>query len=120
MKVLIVDDEPPARDRLRALLNRLPDYEPCGEAGNGIEALRLAASTQPDIVLLDMTIAGGCGGLETAALIRKIDPEAKCVVMSGYSDHEVMADPKKFGFCAVISKPFRLNEFGKTISEILQ
>ena len=38
MNVLIVDDEPLARDRLRDLLNRLPDHEPCGEAGNGAEA----------------------------------------------------------------------------------
>ena len=65
MNVLIVDDEPPARDRLRELLNRLSDYETCGEAGNGMEALRLAARLQPDIVLLDIQMPG-LNGLETA------------------------------------------------------
>jgi DNA-binding NtrC family response regulator len=72
-----------------------------------------------DAVLLDMTIAGGSGGIETAAELHKIDPEVKCIVMSGYSDHEVMSDPGKFGFSAVISKPFRLNDFGRVLGEVL-
>ena len=54
MNVLIVDDEPPARDRLRGLLGQLSGYHLCGEATNGAEALRLAANLVPDIVLLDI------------------------------------------------------------------
>ena len=48
MNVLIVDDEPPARDRLHNLLDQLPDYHCCGEASNGAEALRLAESAPPE------------------------------------------------------------------------
>ena len=54
MKVLIVDDEKPARDRLRSLLEEMPVYQCCGTAGNGVEALRMANAEQPDIVLLDI------------------------------------------------------------------
>ena len=58
MKVLIVDDEKPARDRLRQLLEDFDEYDVVGEAGNGEEAIRLAAETNPDIVLLDIRMPG--------------------------------------------------------------
>ena len=52
MKVLIVDDEKPARDRLRQLLEDFDDYDVVAEASNGEEAVRLAAETNPDIARL--------------------------------------------------------------------
>ena len=52
MKVLIVDDEKPARDRLQQILADEDAYDVVGEAGNGHEALELAAECKPDIVLL--------------------------------------------------------------------
>ena len=58
MKVLIVDDEKPARDRLRQLLEDFDAYDVVAEAGNGEEAVRLAAETKPDIVLLDIRMPG--------------------------------------------------------------
>jgi YesN/AraC family two-component response regulator len=51
MKVLIVDDERPARDRLQQILDDEPDYEVVGQAGNGHEAMEMAAELHPDIVL---------------------------------------------------------------------
>ena len=53
MKVLVVDDEKPARDRLRQLLDDEPQYDVVGEAANGAEAVDQAVQLQPDIVLLD-------------------------------------------------------------------
>ena len=52
MRVLIVDDEPPARDRLRQLLEDTGTHQVIGEAGNGREALEIAGREHPDVVLL--------------------------------------------------------------------
>ena len=52
--ILIVDDEKPARDRLRQLVEDLGGHSIVGEAGNGADALRIAAEANPDIVLLDV------------------------------------------------------------------
>ena len=73
MKVLIVDDEQPARERLRQILEDEPDYDVVGEAGNGHEALELAAKTAPDIVLLDIRMPG-MEGIETAHHLNEMDP----------------------------------------------
>src|SRR5262249_39548701 len=58
MKVMIVDDEAPARDRLRRLLAEIEDCEFAGEAGNGREAVDLAARLDPDVVLMDIRMPG--------------------------------------------------------------
>ena len=58
MKVLVVDDEQPARERLKQLLEDEADFDFVGEAANGGEALELSAELHPDIVLLDYKMPG--------------------------------------------------------------
>jgi len=66
LRLLIVDDEPPARARLRRLLAVLPGIEIAGEAGDGIEALAAVARLKPDALLLDVQMPE-IGGLDVAA-----------------------------------------------------
>ncbi|HJQ98890.1 MAG TPA: LytTR family DNA-binding domain-containing protein [Candidatus Polarisedimenticolaceae bacterium] len=61
LRVAIVDDEKPARDRMRRLVEALPDVEIVGEAGNVAEAVALVDSARPDLLLLDVQIPGGDG-----------------------------------------------------------
>ncbi|MDS4028853.1 MAG: LytTR family DNA-binding domain-containing protein [Candidatus Contendobacter sp.] len=112
MKVLIVDDEPPARDRLRELLNRLSDYEPCGEAGNGAEALRLAASLQPDIVLLDIQMPG-LDGLETARRLAELAHPPAIIFVTAYGDHALAAFDARA--VAYLLKPVRLERLEQAL-----
>ena len=65
MRVLIVDDARPARDRLRELLRELEDLEIVGEAEDGEQAIEQIGTLRPDLVLLDIQMAG-CSGLEVA------------------------------------------------------
>jgi DNA-binding NtrC family response regulator len=118
-----MDDEEILRDIASQMCRRLGlEVETASNGKDAIETYRNAfrEGTPFDAVLLDMTIAGGIGGIETAAVLKKIDPEVKNVVMSGYADHEVMSDPDKFGFSAVLSKPFRLNEMSKVLGDVLR
>ena len=65
MRVVIVDDEPLARERLRRLVGEFPGYEVVGEAGDGETALDVIDDEQPDIVFLDIRM-GGMDGLQVA------------------------------------------------------
>lgn len=66
LRLLIVDDEPPARARLRRLLDAQPGVQVVGEAGSGLQALALTEALQPDALLLDVQMPE-LGGLDVAA-----------------------------------------------------
>jgi two-component system LytT family response regulator len=69
IRTLIVDDEAPARERLRRLLTGLEEVQVVGEAGDGIEAVELIEGQRPDLVLLDIQMPGldGFGVLQALA-----------------------------------------------------
>jgi PAS domain S-box-containing protein len=76
--------------------------------------------TPVDLVIMDLTIPGGMGGEEAAAKLLQIDPAAKIIVSSGYSNDPVMANYRKYGFVAAIAKPFDLKQLSNVISSILR
>lgn len=91
---------------------------------NGIEALRLyqerLVSPQPiDLVIMDLTIPGGMGGKEAVREILKVDPQAKVIVASGYSNDPIMANFHDYGFVAALVKPFQLAPFYRVINKVL-
>jgi len=117
-----MDDEEIVLDITKQMSRRLGiESETAHDSSEAVERYgeALREGKPYNAVLLDMTMAGGAGGVETAAALRKIDPAVNAIVMSGYSDHEVMAAPAKFGFVGVIAKPFRFNELEKVLAEIL-
>ena len=77
-------------------------------------------SGQPfDAVIMDLTIPGGMGGKEAIAMLIEVDPEAKVIVSSGYSNDPIMADYEAYGFSGVAAKPYRIGELEKTLGDIL-
>jgi CheY-like chemotaxis protein len=75
--------------------------------------------TPIDLVIMDLTIPGGMGGKETAEKLLHIDPKAKIIVASGYSNDPVMADYQDYGFQAAVGKPFDLKILSKAIGAVL-
>jgi two-component system response regulator AlgR len=90
VKILIVDDEKPARDRLSRMVGELDAHELVGEAVNGLEALGMAQSLEPDIVLLDIRMPG-MDGIEAARHIAKLDEPPAVIFVTAFSDHALEA-----------------------------
>jgi CheY-like chemotaxis protein len=93
-------------------------------AGDGSEAVDLYAKTKAagkgfDAVLLDLTVTGGMGGLEAAAMLKQIDPSSKLIVSSGYSEAPVMSHFAEYGFDAVIVKPWTVKEMSEVLRRVL-
>jgi two-component system cell cycle sensor histidine kinase/response regulator CckA len=110
-KILLMDDEKIIWDVAGQLLQHL-GYK-TEFAVNGEEALArykdALTSEEPfQAVILDLTIKGGMGGREALIKLRKIDPNVKAFVSSGYSDDPVITNYNAFGFTGVIIKPYTL------------
>ena len=104
LRVLVVDDEPLARARLRQLLAEIPDAECVGECPTGEEALSLAASAAPDVVLLDIRMPG-IGGLEAARRIAVLPEPPAVIFTTAYEQHALEAfDAEASGY---LLKPVR-------------
>jgi two-component system, LytTR family, response regulator len=88
LRLLIVDDEPPARARLRRLLAALPGVMVVGEAGDGLQALALTETLRPDALLLDVQMPE-LGGLDVAASLPDGGPAV--VFVTAYDDYALPA-----------------------------
>lgn len=90
MKVLIVDDEAPARARLHDMLSELGGYTVCGNAGTGEEALQLSAELQPDVLLMDIRMPG-MDGLEAARHLQALEQPPAIIFTTAYNDYALQA-----------------------------
>ncbi len=80
---MLVDDHPMVREGLRGMLEAEADFTVSGEAGSGTEALALAATVRPDVVLMDLRMPGG-DGVEATERILAILPETRIIVVTTY------------------------------------
>ncbi len=88
-RVLVVDDHEVVREGLRALLSRRQDLEVVGQAGTVAEAISLAATMQPDVVVMDVRLPDG-SGIEACREIREARPETKVIMLTSYADEEAV------------------------------
>ncbi|MGV1097916.1 ATP-binding protein [Thiovibrio sp. JS02] len=121
-KILIMDDEELVRNMLRKMLEHL-GYTVV-EAGNGEEALALyrksRAGKKPCLAaILDLTIKGGMGGLDTLNALRGLDPGVRAIVASGHSSDLAIDDFAAYGFKAALRKPFTITLLQATLEEVL-
>jgi len=122
-RVLVMDDEDMIRNLMGQILTKA-GYEPV-VAEDGTEAIeayeKAIASGYPfDAVILDLTIKGGMGGLETIKALLKIDPGVKAVISSGYSNDPVLSSYEEYGFVGAMTKPFTMKEVYQTLEAIVE
>ena len=91
MRILIVDDEAPARARLRRLLSELPgDSQIVGEAADGWAALDVCEKLEVDLALLDISMPG-MDGLEVAGRLAELDPPPAVILVTAYTEYALKA-----------------------------
>lgn len=121
-RVLIMDDDPEIRQLLAELLHQ-EGYRTMAVA-DGQAAIReyraaLERGEKFACLIMDLTIPGGMGGREAIGRIREIDPAAKAIVSSGYSNDPVMANFTDYGFAGRVAKPYQLEELVRVFREVL-
>lgn len=121
-KILFMDDERVVRDVAGEMLASL-GYE-VEFAQDGLEAIEhykhAMHSNKPfDVVIMDLTVPGGMGGQEAVKRLSEIDPDARVIVSSGYSNDPIMAEFATYGFKGVVTKPYTIKNLGEAIQAIL-
>jgi two-component system response regulator AlgR len=113
LRVLIVDDEPPARERLRSLLAEIADTSVIGEAANGQEALAATHELNPDVVLLDVRMPG-MDGLEAARHLNVLEEPPAVIFTTAYEQYAVQAfDAHAVGY---LLKPVRKEQLAAALT----
>jgi len=121
-KILIMDDQESILKMAGRILNRM-GYD-TSFALDGSQAVEIYKKTQSsespfDLVILDITVPGGMGGLKTIIELLKIDPNVKAAVSSGYSNDPIMANYEDYGFCGVVPKPYTRAQLAEVLNKIL-
>jgi DNA-binding NarL/FixJ family response regulator len=103
MRILIADDSEVLRRAVRGVLSEEANWEICGEAANGVEALEKARELQPDVVLLDINMPGS-SGLQTSRRMRQELPRVKIVIMSLHDAAQFLPTVLEAGADACVDK----------------
>jgi DNA-binding NarL/FixJ family response regulator len=103
IRIIIVDDSSIIREGFCMLLNNKDDIEVIGQAGSGNEAVELCKTLSPDLVLMDIKMAGG-DGIESTQKIKKLNPKIKVLILSTFNIHHYITQAIKVGADGYILK----------------
>lgn len=117
MTVLIAEDHTVVRQGLSALINRQPDMQVIGEAGDGKEAVEKTKELCPDVVLMDIAMKH-MNGLEATARIKKMAPEVKVLVLTMYENEEYIFQILRAGASGYLLKEAAMNDLISAIKAV--
>jgi len=102
-RILIVDDSPLVRDRLRDMLQQHVDWTVCGEAGSGQDALEKVKQSTPDLIVLDFLMPG-MNGLQAARELGKLVPTVPILMFSMHLSTQLVEEARKVGVRGAVPK----------------
>jgi PAS domain S-box-containing protein len=118
-RILVMDDETAIRSLLTNILQRL-GYEVESAADGADAVVKYRASLEQNrrfaVVLVDLTVPGGMGGVDAGSELLRLDPEAKIIASSGYADGPILANFREHGFVAVLPKPWTPAQVAEVVS----
>jgi DNA-binding NarL/FixJ family response regulator len=103
IRVLIIDDHPVVRDGLRLILDRRPDLEVVGDAGDGHSAVELAARVRPDVAIVDLDLPR-LDGVRVIGELARVVPRCRCLVLTLHEDDRHVADALAAGAAGYLVK----------------
>lgn len=103
IRILLADDHTLVRSGVKSLLSAMDAVEVVAEAGDGLEAVKLAAAERPDVVLMDIAMRG-LNGLEAAAQIGKQNPRVKVIILSMHDSAEYVDQALRAGVAGYVLK----------------
>jgi DNA-binding NarL/FixJ family response regulator len=117
IRVLVADDQRVVRDGLTMLVDLVDGIEVVGTAANGVEAVELAASERPDVVLMDLRMPELDGG-EATRRIRAALPETQVLVLTTYADDDALFPALEAGARGYLTKDAGAEEIERAIREV--
>lgn len=117
-RVLIVDDHAFIRRGVQAILNPFPEWEPCGEADSGNEAIRLAEELKPEIIIMDVSMPG-LNGIEATRVIRKSQPDMKIVLLTLHESPDLVRMAFRAGVRGYLLKTDAEQELVRALNVVL-
>ncbi|MFW6185036.1 MAG: response regulator [Chloroflexota bacterium] len=103
IRVLLADDHAVLRGGLKMMLDARRDMSVVGEAGDGVDVLPLAQETDPDVILLDLTMPR-LGGLEALPLLREQTPDARVLILTMHDDQSYLRQALRMGAAGYVLK----------------
>lgn len=103
IRLLLVDNQPAVRQGLKMRLTLESNLEVIGEAGDGVEAIRLALELRPDVTLMDVRMPGE-DGISITRMLREALPHSAVVILSLYDDFQARKQAREAGAAAFVTK----------------
>jgi len=122
VRVLLMDDDEIVLRVAEHMLQRLGcEVQTSRDGSKAIELYRdsIESGSRFKVVIMDLTVPGAMGGKDAMVELKKLDPDIRAIVSSGYANDPVMARFHEYGFCGYVIKPYKIEELGRAILKAL-